>query len=566
MTVADAPRVIRFNGSGTTGPFTFNFRYLTRTNGSPQIELTRYDVDGDPSTLSYPGDFSIVPVSGGISGGIVTLTTALAVGEILVIDGDTDKDQGNDYTQQNGLTPEAVEQGFDKLTCLVQEIVRQQLRALLWDNSLSTSPPTVGQLSANALLQVNAAGTQIVDGPSAGDISNAAANASAAAASAAAAALSAQTLFGTSATSVTIGTGSKSFTTQSGKQFGVGNWLLISDGSNPANFMHGYVTAYSSTSLTVEVTNVGGSGTIADWDIFVSGTRGAQGPAGSPGAGTGDVVGPASSVEKEVALFDGTTGKLLERMTGTGYLKVVSGVAQTPAATVPISDLASIAANTILANATSGSAAATAVAVAAMRFFGRGASGNLGDIIPGSDFTFSGMNLSLNTGTGANQIVKLNGSGQLPAVDGSLLTGISGLPAAVTTALSGSTVTLAADFTTYRAFAIMISRPDKKVAIGASTAGSGGPFTAPNAGNYYLTSENTSNIGLCGFLFQPSTSGNLFFVGMGSAGGAVSQGAGSGFFAMDRINISAAVTHINVYSDGGSYTQGDVILQPIAKR
>lgn len=53
-------------------------------------------------------------------------------------------------------------------------------------------------------------------------------------------------------------------------------------------------------------------------------------------AGSGDVVGPASSVEKEIALFDGTTGKLLERATGTGFVKVTSGVYQTPSATVAL--------------------------------------------------------------------------------------------------------------------------------------------------------------------------------------------------------------------------------------
>jgi hypothetical protein len=47
-------------------------------------------------------------------------------------------------------------------------------------------------------------------------------------------------------------------------------------------------------------------------------------PAG--GGGTGDVVGPASSVASEIALFDGTTGKLITRATGTGPAKVTAGV------------------------------------------------------------------------------------------------------------------------------------------------------------------------------------------------------------------------------------------------
>jgi hypothetical protein len=51
----------------------------------------------------------------------------------------------------------------------------------------------------------------------------------------------------------------------------------------------------------------------------------------------GDVVGPSSSVDSEVALFDGVTGKLLKRATGTGVVKVASGVF---AATATINDLA----------------------------------------------------------------------------------------------------------------------------------------------------------------------------------------------------------------------------------
>ena len=43
-------------------------------------------------------------------------------------------------------------------------------------------------------------------------------------------------------------------------------------------------------------------------------------------AGTGDVLGPASSVDGEIALFDSTTGKVLKRASATGLLKAASGV------------------------------------------------------------------------------------------------------------------------------------------------------------------------------------------------------------------------------------------------
>lgn len=43
-------------------------------------------------------------------------------------------------------------------------------------------------------------------------------------------------------------------------------------------------------------------------------------------SGSGDVVGPSSSVDSEIALFDSTTGKLLKRATGTGVVRAASGV------------------------------------------------------------------------------------------------------------------------------------------------------------------------------------------------------------------------------------------------
>ena len=42
--------------------------------------------------------------------------------------------------------------------------------------------------------------------------------------------------------------------------------------------------------------------------------------------GSGDVSGPASSVDSEIALFDSTTGKIIKRATGTGVAKATAGV------------------------------------------------------------------------------------------------------------------------------------------------------------------------------------------------------------------------------------------------
>jgi len=104
---------------------------------------------------------------------------------------------------------------------------------------------------------------------------------------AAIAAATASTL-GTSASSVAIGTGAKTFVTQAAKNWTVGSWLVIASTANPTNFMTGQVTAYSGTALDVNVVAVGGGGTFADWNI---GLAGARGPAGQNGNGAWSQIG-----------------------------------------------------------------------------------------------------------------------------------------------------------------------------------------------------------------------------------------------------------------------------------
>lgn len=113
--------------------------------------------------------------------------------------------------------------------------------------------------------------------------SDAATSASNAAASAAQAAQQANTLTATSTTSLAIGMGSKTFTTQSGEQFLAGQFVTIAQNGTPSNYMYGQVTSYSTTQLIVNVTTANGSGTIADWLISLSGIQGATGATGAAG-------------------------------------------------------------------------------------------------------------------------------------------------------------------------------------------------------------------------------------------------------------------------------------------
>ncbi len=115
--------------------------------------------------------------------------------------------------------------------------------------------------------------------------SSAAASAVSAAASATAAALAASALTGTSTTALTVGTGPRTLTTQTGLQIAVGEFVAIANTPAPSNYLHGQVAAYdaSTGSLTINVTDTGGSGTFSAWTIAVSGSQGPQGPAGSGG-------------------------------------------------------------------------------------------------------------------------------------------------------------------------------------------------------------------------------------------------------------------------------------------
>jgi hypothetical protein len=71
----------------------------------------------------------------------------------------------------------------------------------------------------------------------------------------------------TSTTSITIGTGSQTFTVASGKSFVAGDPIIAAYASNGLDWMDGTVTSYSGTTLAINVTSVNGSGTFASWNI-----------------------------------------------------------------------------------------------------------------------------------------------------------------------------------------------------------------------------------------------------------------------------------------------------------
>lgn len=93
----------------------------------------------------------------------------------------------------------------------------------------------------------------------------------------------------------------------------------------------------------------------------------------STASGSGDVVGPSSSTNNQIALFDSTTGKLIKAATTTGLLKASSGV------------IAAAVSSTDYAPATSGTSS---------QLLGSNGTGGFSNVTVGSGLTYSAGTLS----------------------------------------------------------------------------------------------------------------------------------------------------------------------------
>jgi hypothetical protein len=197
-----------------------------------------------------------------------------------------------------------------------------------------TEPATKGYVDDIAGLEDSAAITAAV--------AASAASASAAAASAVTAAAAAANLTGTSTTSLTPSVASKIFTTQAGKTFTVGSWVLArSDAAPTTVWMFGQVTDYTGTALTVDVQVIGTATLSADWTITVAGIRGATGATGAAGADyTADAeLAALAALTATPGLVTQTADNVFNTRTITGTANLITvtdgdGVAGNPTITV----------------------------------------------------------------------------------------------------------------------------------------------------------------------------------------------------------------------------------------
>ncbi|RYX82202.1 hypothetical protein EON83_20280 [bacterium] len=82
-------------------------------------------------------------------------------------------------------------------------------------------------------------------------------------------------MFATSTTTRTIGTGSHTFTVEAGRTFLYAlPYVQAADRDDASKWMTGKVTSYIGTTLIVSMDDVGGTGSRSNWIIGVAGRRG----------------------------------------------------------------------------------------------------------------------------------------------------------------------------------------------------------------------------------------------------------------------------------------------------
>lgn len=142
--------------------------------------------------------------------------------------------------------------------------------AVAADKAVVVAQSPVANAAAAAVSATNAATSEATASAKATIATTKAAEASASALSA----VNAPGTNGTSATSLTIGTGSQTLTTQTGKNFTVGQKVLVARTSAPdATWMYGAIASYATATgaITVVVSTATGSGTYTDWTISLTG-------------------------------------------------------------------------------------------------------------------------------------------------------------------------------------------------------------------------------------------------------------------------------------------------------
>jgi hypothetical protein len=318
MTVAASTRL---NGPYSGNDVTVAFAYTWRIEANTELRVILRDEDGEDVTQTLTTHYTVSGVSVD-GGGNVTFVTAPATGEVVIIEGVKPKTQTVEYTATERFPYDSHQAGMDKLLRIDQEQQRDLDRALKFPHGetvyrLPLKPADVTKLLAQTIdgeiVHVTTDAPAGADGDSAYTV-----------------AVNngyvgtepewLETLIGTSSRDEQVFSGDAVDTTF------VFTGMVITDKLNIMIFVDGIVQRESDYGLS----NDGTDTTITFTSAPPLGTdnivmRGAVLTGGGAG-GTGDVVGPASATDGNLAAFDTTTGKLIKQLTFTQVTAALNAV------------------------------------------------------------------------------------------------------------------------------------------------------------------------------------------------------------------------------------------------
>ena len=155
MTVANTSNVAKFNGNSSTTSFPFAFAVFATTD--VVVVLTSATAVETVQSVSTHYTVSINANQDSSPGGVITMLTAPATGKKLTVFRDLVASQGVDLANQGTFYPEVIEDGFDRLTMLVQELEERVARSPILPVSTGvTGSFSMGDPVASQTLQYNA--------------------------------------------------------------------------------------------------------------------------------------------------------------------------------------------------------------------------------------------------------------------------------------------------------------------------------------------------------------------------------------------------------------------------
>ena len=141
MTISTTTIKNSYSGDGSTTAFTYTFKITDEDH----IEVLTRASDGTEVVKTITTDYTVSGV-GNAGGGTVTFVTAPASGLTVILRRDTPQTQGLDLIENDPLPANSLEDAYDKLTAITQELQEESDRSIKLSrtNTMTSTEFTVG--------------------------------------------------------------------------------------------------------------------------------------------------------------------------------------------------------------------------------------------------------------------------------------------------------------------------------------------------------------------------------------------------------------------------------------